>query len=184
MSDMKEKLNEWRLGYWTIQSYENNLANAPEKITEAQTEKYNKLAEIKNDPATWNYIVNNGHLTLEGNDKDSLKKFFNQLDESEGLNPGVLDEYGRGLFADKSDFHYAGDNVPAKISGFTITKLESYGGEGEGDSFWAVFSVEKDGVQKYWKWDGWYASYDGGYLESLFEVEPEQVVVTKWKEKK
>lgn len=66
---------------------------------------------------------------------------------------------------------------------YSITIVEQYGGEGCGDEYWFVFSVDKDGVaESFWKIPGWYQSYHGGEFEfsNVFEVESREVVVKKW----
>jgi hypothetical protein len=70
----------------------------------------------------------------------------------------------------------------AYIEGFgTFDKVASYGGEGQGDDYWFVFSVTSPtGEQRTYKLAGWYASYDGGEYDNLFEVFPKQVMVTQW----
>lgn len=70
------------------------------------------------------------------------------------------------------------------VSGEILKYEEDYGGGGCGDEYWFVFSVERDGVKRYFKWDGCWASYDGGYYESLFEVNPKEVVAIVWEKAK
>lgn len=59
---------------------------------------------------------------------------------------------------------------------------ESYGGEGCGEKYYYVFSLLdlNHGVTRYFKVDGYYASYDGGYYDELYEVFPKQVLRTEW----
>lgn len=64
-----------------------------------------------------------------------------------------------------------------------VTTVEEYGGEGCGDDYWMVCKLEnEDGsLIGYLRWDGWYGSYDGGYLESdPFWVEPKEKTITVW----
>jgi hypothetical protein len=67
---------------------------------------------------------------------------------------------------------------PFEINGYILSTEAEYGGEGQGEDYWVVVRVEKDGISTYWKYDGWYASYDGGYLENVYKVEPKQKMVT------
>lgn len=64
---------------------------------------------------------------------------------------------------------------PAKL-------LEQHGGEDEGSDYWVVFSVNDD----IFKVEGYYSSWEGVNWDSvkLIEVEPVQVLVTKYKKKK
>lgn len=74
------------------------------------------------------------------------------------------------------EFTYGFD--PFEVDGYTFTHVGQHGGEGEGDEYWVVFRVTKDGTERYFKWSGWYASYDGGHLEDIFEVAPKEVTIT------
>lgn len=65
----------------------------------------------------------------------------------------------------------------------SLVCVEQYGGEGQGDEIWAVYKVNEDGVDKYYKVEGWYASYEGASYSEYYEVEPKQVVVTKYMKK-
>ena len=69
------------------------------------------------------------------------------------------------------------------LNGTVLGKEDEFGGEGEGDSYWAVFSTtDSTGTKQYWRIDGYYASYDGGYYDGdLYEVEPFEKTVRDWK---
>lgn len=77
---------------------------------------------------------------------------------------------------------------PLKEDGFTISTKEVYGGgEGDGETHWAVLEVLEDatGDISFWKIPGWYQSYEGATLEvsETFEVKAVEKVVTVWEEK-
>lgn len=65
---------------------------------------------------------------------------------------------------------------------------ESYGGAGCGEKYYYVFKLNSPNpghplgpvVERYFKVDGYYASYDGGYYDELYEVFPKQVLRTEW----
>ncbi len=64
------------------------------------------------------------------------------------------------------------DNWTAKVEA-------SYGGEGQGDEYWLVISVSDGETTRYFRRDGWYASYDGGYLDGeSYEVKPQEKMIT------
>lgn len=67
-----------------------------------------------------------------------------------------------------------------KIPGLGDVKLvDKYGGEGQGDDYWVVFSVSDGDVTRLFRKSGWYASYAGGEFDSdLEEVRAQQKVVT------
>ena len=101
-------------------------------------------------------------------------KFFIRGRDGKYVNWSKLDDW-------KSE---RGDLVFEK---YTLEWKEDFGGEGDGDAYWLVFAVvdNKMGEEiSYWKWDGWYASHDGGYLETLFEVEPKEETRIVWNTKK
>lgn len=56
--------------------------------------------------------------------------------------------------------------------------VESYGGEGKGSAYWLVFKVydanaqEGTTTERFFKLDGYYSSYDGGYFDDFEEVAP------------
>ncbi|WP_099021224.1 hypothetical protein [Mycolicibacterium palauense] len=60
---------------------------------------------------------------------------------------------------------------------------EQFGGEGQGDQYWAVVKIlGEKGETRYFRRDGWYASFDGGYYEGpTDEVYPATETVTVWK---
>ena len=83
----------------------------------------------------------------------------------------------------EADIFALDSNDDLVIDGAVVKTVDSYGGEGQGDDFWVVVSVEKEGeVTRYVKNVGWYASYDGGYFDSTkgTEVFPFKKVTTSW----
>lgn len=57
---------------------------------------------------------------------------------------------------------------------------ERHGGEGEGDSYWTVYSFADDTDKVYVQFDGYYSSYGGSEYEEWFFVEPREVMVTQY----
>lgn len=76
---------------------------------------------------------------------------------------------------------YQEDNEGILIPGLgTVTTVDSYGGEGEGDRYWVVVKVEmEDGSGTRWfRKDGWYASYVGGSFDGdMIETSPKEKTV-------
>lgn len=66
------------------------------------------------------------------------------------------------------------------LKDFKVRRVDSYGGEGQGDDYWMVLEVEFSDVVKAFELSGYYASYDGGYYENIKEVKPVDKVVTVW----
>src|ERR1044071_3816188 len=64
-----------------------------------------------------------------------------------------------------SEVKYLGRNSEVSTQGLTAKLVAEYGGEGQGDDYWVVLSLS-DGINtRYFRKDGWYASYDGGSLD-------------------
>jgi hypothetical protein len=62
--------------------------------------------------------------------------------------------------------------------GFTAKVEAQYGGEGQGDQYWVVISLSDGETTRYFRKDGWYASYDGGELDGdTSEVKPQEKTI-------
>jgi hypothetical protein len=64
--------------------------------------------------------------------------------------------------------------------GLEVQYVDSFGGEGECEDYWSVYSFTKNGETVYVKFDGSYASYDGSEYDEWFFVEPKRVMVTQF----
>lgn len=56
--------------------------------------------------------------------------------------------------------------------------VDGYGGEGEGETYYNVYSFTKEGETVYYQFDGSYCSYDGAYFDEYFEVIPKEEIIT------
>jgi hypothetical protein len=81
------------------------------------------------------------------------------------------------------------DDAETKEFKFKLQALEisfncesSYGGEGEGEAFWAVYSFTNGTDLEYIKFNGYYASYSGSEFQEWFFVEPKTVEVVQYVE--
>jgi hypothetical protein len=100
------------------------------------------------------------------------------------------DDDARGSYDSFLGYLNASGKYGVEIDGIGTAFLEAeHGGEGQGDQYWFVFKLveQRDNVvgagepqARYFKADGYYASYDGGYYDELYEVFPKQVQVTEW----
>ncbi len=86
------------------------------------------------------------------------------------------------VYQNLHDGEYGDKKNTVEVPGLpTLKYVDSYGGEGQGDAYWVVFSVDN----QFFRIDGWYASYDGGELDGeLYEVFPEEVTKTVYLRKK
>ena len=80
------------------------------------------------------------------------------------------------------NFEMDDDGETLVIDGAAVRFVDNFGGEGQGNDFWVVLSVEKDGAVRYVKNDGWYTSYSGGNFDSAegVEVFPYKETITRW----
>jgi hypothetical protein len=75
--------------------------------------------------------------------------------------------------------HHWGSSEAKTYENYTAKVEAAYGGEGEGDQYWMVVSISDGETTRYFRKDGWYASYDGGYLDGdTYEVTPQEKVIT------
>lgn len=62
-----------------------------------------------------------------------------------------------------------------------VAYVADYGGEGQGEEYWVVFSVTDGDVTRHFRMDGSYASYYGAEFDGdLREVTPQQKTITVW----
>lgn len=96
---------------------------------------------------------------------------------------------------DEEDFQLLEDNSSAwsyvkyevnetyTLDGLTAKREADYGGEGQGDQYWVVVSISDGLTTRYFKRNGWYASYNGGYLDGpTEEVKPKQKTITVYED--
>lgn len=99
-----------------------------------------------------------------------LENFFELVDSGDADGPASWQE-----------IKYA-DGVPCDVPGLgRLNLVEEYGGEGQGEEYWVVFSLTEGNLNRYFRKPGWYQSYDGGELDGdLTEVNPVAKVITVW----
>lgn len=66
--------------------------------------------------------------------------------------------------------------------GIQTEQVDHFGGEGQGDAFWSVYSFEREEEKVYVKFDGWYASYNGSEFTDWSFVEPKEKVITVYEQ--
>ena len=113
-------------------------------------------------------------------------KSSNMMDEECFYAPEVPDyDYSKGynnrkLIGTKEVFSGYGKELTE--IGVTFDNVDSYGGEGKGDQYWCVWEFTRGDEVVCFKFDGWYASYDGATFEDVFEVIPKQKTITVWED--
>ena len=84
---------------------------------------------------------------------------------------------------DFDSWAYIGRDEVIEVDGLKIYTKDQFGGEGQGDSYWAVLSViDKNGEETFWKIPGWYQSHAGSELEfeNIYQVVEKEKVITVW----
>lgn len=123
-------------------------------------------------------------VTAEGKDYWAIEQPEDLTPENYKYDPPKEETEEIHLADGLSEFAYTLQNYKmVTVPGFgTFEHVDSYGGEGEGESYWEVFKfTSEDGSEEgYFKLDGYYQSYDGGYYDELYQVYPKQVEVTQW----
>ncbi len=64
--------------------------------------------------------------------------------------------------------------------GISVKSEDHYGGEGQGEDYWTVYSFTDGKETVYIKFDGWYQSYNGSEYNEWFFVEPREVKVVQY----
>lgn len=111
--------------------------------------------------------------------KENVEKLWQLFQRSELTFKIGKYEYTESLESIKYEVD-EGDEVEINSS-YSLVFKESYGGEGMGDSFYFVFSIfdrKENRDVSFWQWDGYYASYEGGNLDDLFEVTAKEITKT------
>ena len=85
----------------------------------------------------------------------------------------VLTDYGVVCQHEEKEFQAA-----LADSGVVCQHEDNYGGEGQGDDYWSVYSFTRGDEMVYVKFDGWYASYNGAEFTEWYFVEPKEKVIT------
>lgn len=121
--------------------------------------------------------------SLTAEEKETIKDRINRhLDFFESFK-GNLDNLVKFILKDDLDniFHsYVDDGVKEFIIGdYKFFCVDSYGGDGQGDDYWRVYKVEQESQEpRYFRFDGWYASYEGSCIEDVYEVKPKTKTIT------
>lgn len=98
------------------------------------------------------------------------------------------------VFKDEdSRYHYTAErgleilaDIDHENEKYKIEKVDSYGGEGMGEDYWVIQKItfKETGEVAFVKYDGWYNSWDGAYMENAATVNPEIVEKVQWNRSK
>lgn len=107
--------------------------------------------------------------------KTLLDEADNEIKSSEFFQDSFDSEVSKWDSKDLIDFKdiLAAESIKVKLK-------DHYGGEGQGDEYWSVYSFTRGTEVVNVKFDGYYASHYGSEYQEWFFVEPKQVVVTQY----
>lgn len=90
------------------------------------------------------------------------------------------DDFSWLEFEDRVEYNYDVEGLPSPLN--TARYVDGYGGEGLGDAYWFVFSVQfEDGTTHLFRKNGYYTSDGGAELDgSTHLVERKQVLVDRF----
>lgn len=147
-----------------------------------------EAAQIKSyldDREFENYITNNRHLKdISLEDSTDVWNFLKSEDLGGLFSRELMYEVPLGEYS-LDALKYAPKNSRTfLVDSYVLTVVDEYGGEGMGDDYYFVLLVEKGEEKKYYKIYGYYTSYNGGYLDSIREVVPEETIKIEWRSKK
>lgn len=139
----------------------------------AQHNKFKKLSE--------NY-KENMRLKMKRNDQTKFR--FNHTKDNMWEFTEIIDTLfatdARPIGEEIVDLKYQ-KNLDLHIAGNTLRHEAQFGGEGSGDQYYFVVSLtDNNGKKTYWKYFGWYASYNGGEITEVVQVEPKEVIKIEW----
>lgn len=110
------------------------------------------------------------------NIKEQIKEIINREHEHKSrYSDTVYRSPGTAILRDEDRF---------TSEGIEFRQVEQFGGEGQGDNYWIVFSSTRDNKTQFWMVPGWHASHVGSELSwaELYEVKRVQKVVDDWEE--
>lgn len=110
--------------------------------------------------------------------QQEILDWYNDNDQGE-----QVEEYNRYVWNEFYEaFAWGSEEYSPRLASGKVKLVEDHGGgEGDGEERWVVFSVG----DKFYEVSGYYASWDGTTWDDLdiYDVEPFQVQVTKYKRK-
>jgi hypothetical protein len=159
----------------------------PEAITEMEISYWQEVVKLEEEKAKTDIFD-----FVDRPTKEDMDDFFQNWDSQEYDTDLWVDIYPEDYPDDRKKWGIRKDspscfmgevNNSVQIGKYIIENKEEYGGEGQGDDYWFVFSIhnaDSPTRKTYWKIYGWYASHAGGELEYITEVKPVQVTRTEW----
>lgn len=112
--------------------------------------------------------------------KEVVKTLLSEMDTSD-----ITENFFHGGFELKKSKWDSEEGIAFKEGlkqlGLTkVASVESYGGEGQGDTYYNVYEFSDGEESVFVQFDGWYQSYNGAEYQGCFFVEPKQVTKTEY----
>jgi hypothetical protein len=67
-----------------------------------------------------------------------------------------------------------------QLLGIDMVSVYHYGGEGQGEQYYKVWKFSRDKEEVYFKFNGYYQSYNGATYDEYFQVKPKEVQVIQY----
>lgn len=119
---------------------------------------------------------------------------FNNIKYRENKKPDKYnseEEISQNLLVAKSKFYIPNiditniknyEEIEWETDNYKLTIVDSYGWEWKGEEYWKVFEIliKETNEKIYVKLDWYYNSWDWSEINSIFQVEPKEITVTKY----
>lgn len=106
-----------------------------------------------------------------------LREFLDADNIAEGfMHQGDFDVYDDDSYTEEGKVKWDGEL--SNCNGWKAVEVDHYGGEGQGDTYYTVFSFEKNGEKIFIRFDGWYESHNGSEFNDYRIVTPKQKTIT------
>jgi len=111
----------------------------------------------------------------------TLKQFVNDLLRNEEYEEVISDSLFHSENIEKEN-SWDSDAIKEfrselKEANVIFEYVDNYGGEGQGDDYWSVYSFTRGDEKVYVKFNGWYASYNGSEYNEWFFVDPREKTI-------
>jgi hypothetical protein len=114
---------------------------------------------------------------------DATEQTKEYLEVPAGTEGGYERQYGelKGKWVAPFDLEVPGALLDLGEVVAQAVTVDRFGGEGQGDDYWAVFKVTVDEVDRYFKRNGYHVSHDGSYFDGpTEEVRSVEKTITVW----
>jgi hypothetical protein len=120
-------------------------------------------------------------LDLVGSNGSLLKDVENLLSESDtDIKVALFHDNYSSEFSKYDSEEDAEFKSKLQLLGVDMASVYHYGGEGEGETYYTVWKFSRDKEEVYFKFNGYYQSYNGADFDDYFQVKPKEVQVIQY----